>query len=369
MRILFLNWRDIKNPLAGGAEVVTHQYVKALKERGDEVHFVSAEFPGCKKEEVIDGIITHRGGSKFSVPIFARKFYKENGPFDVVIDECNTNQFFSSLYVPRKERIFYINQLTRQIWFYQMSFPLNLAGYLLEPIFLLMQSRSNTITISKSTKDHLVDFGFSSDNIGIVTMGIDSKPDEELIPVNQKDKNQLIYVGRLVKYKRVHDIIIATAALSKKNPSIKLDVVGDGDQKYKDYLQKLVQKLGISDKVKFHGHIPKEKRNQLMRKAWVIVVASILEGWGLIVTEANAVGTPACVYNVGGLRDSVKHNKTGLVTKENTPEELAENIQKLLGNTEGYTKLREQAWQYSKTLTFDRMKKEFVYLVDKYANK
>ena len=50
-----------------------------------------------------------------------------------------------------------------------------------------------------------------------------------------------------------------------------------------------------------------------MSRSHVIVVASIREGWGLIVTESNAVGTPALVYDSPGLVDAVKINITGLV--------------------------------------------------------
>ena len=49
-----------------------------------------------------------------------------------------------------------------------------------------------------------------------------------------------------------------------------------------------------------------------MAEAHVLLMTSVREGWGLVVTEANACGTPAVVYNVPGLRDSVRNEETGL---------------------------------------------------------
>ena len=52
MNILIYNWRDIRNPAAGGAEVFTHEIAKRWVERGNEVRQFSSAFAGCGKEEV-----------------------------------------------------------------------------------------------------------------------------------------------------------------------------------------------------------------------------------------------------------------------------------------------------------------------------
>lgn len=90
-----------------------------------------------------------------------------------------------------------------------------------------------------------------------------------------------------------------------------------------------------------------------MRKSHLILVSSIKEGWGLIITEANSQGTPAVAYNVDGLRDAVMDMKTGLLTKENAPEALAEHVISLFNNKELYLQLQKNAYDWSKTLTFD----------------
>lgn len=62
MRVLILNWRDIKNPLSGGAEVLTHELAKKMVSKGFEVIQISSEFSNSKKEEEIDGVKIFRMG-------------------------------------------------------------------------------------------------------------------------------------------------------------------------------------------------------------------------------------------------------------------------------------------------------------------
>lgn len=369
MKVLFLNWRDIKNPQAGGAEVVTHELAKALVERGDQVDFFAASFPGAPARQKIDGINIYRGGNRYNIPWHAYRFYRRSKSYDLVIDECNTNQFFTPFYISRDHRLFLIHQLTRRIWFYQLPFPLSLIGYLFEPLFIWFHRHSLTVTISQSTKNDLIRFGLSPQRIFIIPMGLDTKPLEKLPPLDTKsDFLHLIYVGRLVRYKRVHEAIKAVALLKKIDPRVRLDIVGSAQQGYIDYLHQLVDDLGVSAQVKFWGRIPKEQRNDFMTKAHFILVTSVLEGWGLIVTEANAFGTPACVYDVGGLRDSVKNNETGLVVEDNNARKLAQAIWSTWKNLEKYQRLRQAGWKWSRTLTFDKMKQSFLNIIDRNFN-
>jgi glycosyltransferase involved in cell wall biosynthesis len=54
-----------------------------------------------------------------------------------------------------------------------------------------------------------------------------------------------------------------------------------------------------------------------LSRAHIILVPAVREGWGLVVTEANAMGTPAIGYDdVPGLRDSIRHGETGITIME-----------------------------------------------------
>ena len=161
------------------------------------------------------------------------------------------------------------------------------------------------------------------------------------------------YVGRLKKSKRVHHILRALALVTKKIPDAKLYVVGEGDEKYKNYLKKLVKRNNLKNNVKFTGYIDFIERNKLMSRAEAIIVASVKEGWGLIATEANALGTAAIVYDVDGLRDSVRNNVTGLVV-EPDPDHLSEAIVGYLQDNELKRRLSKNALEDSRRFDWDK---------------
>ncbi|HAO64415.1 TPA: glycosyltransferase family 1 protein, partial [Candidatus Taylorbacteria bacterium] len=137
MKILWFTWKDRKNPLAGGAEVVNEQLAKRLAADGHEVIFLVGGFEGFSQEEVVDGFKIIRVGGKWSVYFKACQYYKKHlkdWP-DLVIDEVNTIPFFTKFYTKQKN-ILFVHQLCREIWFYQMFFPFSLVGYLIETLYL-----------------------------------------------------------------------------------------------------------------------------------------------------------------------------------------------------------------------------------------
>ena len=68
---------------------------------------------------------------------------------------------------------------------------------------------------------------------------------------------------------------------------MQLWMVGDG------YLRKKLESNFKTKDVKFFGYVDKKTRDELLRRAWIIAVPGVREGWGQVVTDANALGTPA----------------------------------------------------------------------------
>ena len=106
------------------------------------------------------------------------------------------------------------------------------------------------------------------------------------------------------------------------------------------------------------GRVSSDQKAELMQKSHALLVTSVKEGWGLVVTEANSQGTPAVVYDVDGLRDSVKNDATGSVS-DTTPGGMAKKISLLLNNASLYDKIRSGAHAWSKQITFEKSYNEF----------
>lgn len=359
MKILIFNWRDIKNPESGGAEVFTHENAKRWINMGNEVTIFTSEFNDCKKEELIDGVKIIRAGRKYSVYSKAKKYYEKylsNENFDIIIDEINTRPFSTPKFVNQGEKIVaLIHQLAREFWFYETRFPINFFGYyILENRWLKKYRNFPTITVSNSTKNDLIHLGFKK--VFVVSEGLTFEPLQE-IPEKEK-KPTIIYVGRLKKAKRPDHILKAFNKILESIPQAKLWIVGDG------YLRKELEQIA-GNKVSFFGYIPENEKIKLLSKAWVLVNPSIREGWGINIIEANACGTPCIAYNVPGLRDSVNDQKTGLLIKENFDvEKLAKTIIKFLENNKLRQELSHNALKWSKRFTWDKSAKEFIKLLE-----
>jgi len=348
MNILILNWRDIKNPKSGGAEVLTYEVAKRWVKMGHRVTWFSSYFFGAKKEEILDGVRIIRVGhpdARFlfsSVHFLAYKHYKENeNNIDAVIDEVHGLPFFTSLYV-KKKKVILICEVADNLWIKMFGPIFGSIGRMLENIYLrFMYKNVPYLTISNSTKEELVKNGVNPQNITVLPMGI-TVPKK--IKKVEKEKNPtLIFVGRISKSKGIEDAIKVLKEILMKIPDARLWIIGSGDTEYKIYLEKMAKRLKVFDKIIFWGFVSNEKKFELMGKAHILVVPSVKEGWGLIVPEAAFVGTPSIVYDVLGLRDIVVNGVNGIIVKKNTPIEIKEETIKILEDRGLYEKLRTNA--------------------------
>jgi glycosyltransferase involved in cell wall biosynthesis len=328
------------------AEVLTHEVAKRLVKKGYEITLFCSSYLNSKNEDVLDGVKIIREGNKYSVYQKARKFYKKNwSSFDLVIDEVNTISFFTPDFV-KKPIVALIHQLAREFWFYKTRFPINLIGYhFLENYWLKKYKKIPTITVSDSTRSDLLQLGFQ--NISIIPEGISNIPLEK-VPVKE-DIPTLIFVGRLEKTKLPDIAVKSFLEIKNTIKDAQLWVVGDGTMN-----KELKNMTSHIDSVKFWGKVSNEKKIKLMGRAHLLIMPAIREGWGLVITEANSMGTPAIGYNVHGVRDSIKDNLTGILLRENNVETLSQEIQRILSDKVKLSALSENALLDSRQYSWDK---------------
>jgi len=372
MNILWFTWKDGRHPAAGGAETVNEELAKRMARDGHRVLFIVGGFPGGESHEERDGFRIVRLGNRYTVYWEAFRYYRKhlaNESFDIVIDEVNTLPFFASLYIKSSSphgrggagprHYLFVHQLCREIWFHQIVFPVSLIGFLLEPIYLRLLRKNRAITVSESTKRDLMRYGFDSKRIDIIPEGLDIEPLESLEGVEKYETPTLLSLGTIRSMKRTIDQLRAFEIAKQSIPKLRFLVAGSAGGRYGRKFFEAVKRSPYRDDIEYLGRVSIEKKIELMRKSHLISVTSVKEGWGLIVSEAASQGTPAVVYTVDGLRDSVRDSETGIVVPENTPEHLAKGIVGLLGNPSEYDRLRRNAWEWSRELTFDRSYEAF----------
>lgn len=364
MKILWLTWKDLKHPLAGGAEVVNEELAKRLAADGHEVTFVVGGFRGASAEEIVNGYKVVRLGNRYSVYWLAYRYYKRHlrGWADLVIDEVNTMPFFAKFYV-REPNVVLAYMLCRKIWFYQLPLPFSLLGYLAEPLYLRLLRDRKVLTESQSAKDDLVKSGFKAENINIFSVGIEMKPLQSLDTIKKYSQPTLLSLGAIRPMKRTADQIKTFERVKRDTPDAQLKVAGDATGLYGQKILKMIAGSRFSADIEYLGKVSRQQKIELMQKCHLIMVTSVKEGWGLIVTEAASQGTPAVVYDVDGLRDSVQNDKTGLVAAHNTPEALAASTAGLLQDPDTYDIIRKNAWRWSKDFIFERSYREFKQII------
>ena len=350
MRILFLNWRDIRNPDSGGAEVYIHEIAKRLVLKGCRINLFTASFSNYKEQEIVDGIEIIRQGNKYTVYLKAKRYYEKNFKrFDAVIDSINTVPFMTPRFVKKDKCVVtIIYQLAREFWFYETPFPISWLGYYwLENHWLKNYINIPTVTISNSSKDDLLDLGFK--DVHIIPIGLNMKPLSHF--PKKENSPTFIFVGRMGYAKCPNHILDAFLCIKKEISNAKLWMVGEGTMK------KELQMLRIPD-VTFFGYVDINKKYDLMSRAHVILVPGLREGWGLIVTEANTMGTPAVGYKIHGLRDSIKDNETGFLC-DPTPESMAEKAIELIRNIDLRNRFSKKALEWSSEFHWDNSAEEF----------
>jgi glycosyltransferase involved in cell wall biosynthesis len=314
VRILMLNWRDLAHPAAGGAEVYTEQVLRRWAAAGHEVTLLSAAVADRPAEETVDGYRVVRRGSRLGVYGAARRWWQTEGRgrFDVVIDTTNTVPFFAHEWVDDGARVIgMFHQTCEEIWRYNAPFPASVLGRRwFEPRWLRRYAKVPVLAVSDSTRDALARFGVS--RVTVVPEGFE--PPTVPVGVAKAESPTLVFCGRMVPYKRPEDVAEAVRIARAEVPGLTAWMIGGGPQ-----LDELRERA--PEGVEYLGRLDEEEKNRRMAAAHVHVATSIREGWGLVVSEAAALGTPTVAYDSPGLRDSTRAAGGVLVPSE--PEALA----------------------------------------------
>jgi glycosyltransferase involved in cell wall biosynthesis len=349
MRFLMLNWRDPFNPNSGGAERVSLAYLSGLVRRGHEVYWFTYDFPGGRRQDIVEGIKIIRGGGKGSAVFKAIQWYRRQPHFDLVIDQHHGIPWYAPWWC-RTHCVAYIHEVLGPIWDAFYPRPLSDIGRWQECWTHWFYRHVPFWTPSECTQRILERHGVRE--IHIFPNGVDTQPLNVLEPKTLQPPLQLMAVSRLAPNKRI-DHVIRAADILRRRMNVHLVIAGTGE--VKTQLEQLVAKMGLGALVEFSGLISEAEKNQRLRQAHFLINTSLREGWGLNVIEANAMGTPAVVYPVSGLVSSTVRDETGLITDQETPESVANAILAILQTPEKYERLRLNAWNRAKSLQWHKV--------------
>ncbi|HUP87782.1 MAG TPA: glycosyltransferase family 4 protein [Longimicrobiales bacterium] len=345
MRILISNWQDRLNPQSGGAEIHLHETFKRIAAKGHEVTLLVSGFDGAPQRAELDGMQVHRTGGRYTFNIAAPRYYRRhlaNNNYDLFIEDLNKVPLFSPYFAKEKVALI-VHHLFGRTAFDEATFPLAAATYLLEKPIPTVYRETPTVAVSNSTADDLRSRGFKG-RIDVIPNGVDL----EFFSPGTTPKSAtpvVLYMGRLKRYKRVDLVVQAFARLIGHFPDARLIIGGRGDAQPE--LEALVAKLGVQASVDFVGFVTEEKKRELFRSAWIHVLTSSKEGWGITNIEAAACGTLTIASDAPGLRESVDHGVTGFLVSHGDVDQLAARMREVIENRILRERLSSQALQFA----------------------
>ena len=362
MHVLILGSRESIPEKKGAIERLTYELTSILVKRGIDVTIFTVgregkEYTtkeGVRIYELCEPILTP---PSYIYPMLAfskkakRKYEElrqEGERFDVIHSVYYPNLLgFGKVkepvivteynHYPWRKEFKYIPNLS---FTHRMRWELDCAIRKLEAIFLLRHAKK-VICVSKTQKewiskqipiqDEVLEVIYNFVDTDHFRPCFDARLREKLAP---NDEEIILFVGRKTPHKGLHHLI-------KVLPSIehtRLVVVGPtstgfagrGYDRYIKYLHELIERERVKDRVIFTGFVPNEDLPKYYSTADILALPSLVEAFGLVIVEAMACGTPVVAYNIGPIREIIKHKENGLLVRPGSMKKFLEALDCIL---------------------------------------
>lgn len=297
MHVVFVAWRDLANPQAGGSEVLVDQLATGLLDRGHRVGLIAGGPIDSRPYPVVEN-----GGTFTQYLTAGRRQHRWFADADLVVDVSNGIPFFGPIW-RRGPLLGIVHHLHTDQWPQHFPPPVAAAGSFVERRIVPPLYRKVPIAVSSpSTLDDLVGLGFAARNLHLLPIGIDVEP---AVAPQEAGEPCFVAIGRLVPHKRI-DLLLDLWERVRPTVGGRLIVVGDGPDRGE------LQSRRVAG-VEFTGYVSDEERREILESAWLLVHPAHHEGWGIVIMEAAAVGTPSIGFDVPGVRDAIANGVSGVV--------------------------------------------------------
>jgi glycosyltransferase involved in cell wall biosynthesis len=320
--------------------VFVHEVARRWAEWGHRVLLCSSSGRGLPREDVEGSLKILRVGRLHDGSHHAlapRALIRLHSP-DVILESINTVPYLLPLRRKGPPFLPLIHQVAEDVWDAHLPRFVSPLAKVVERGLFGPYRRRHAVAVSESTREDLLHRGLL--DVDVVRPG---GPGPQ--PRSPKEaRPTLLFVGRLRANKRPEDAVEAFRLVRNQIPDARLWLVGDG--KLRSRLE-----ATLPSGAQLLGRLSRDELARRMARAHVLMVTSVREGWGLVVTEASAFGTPAVAYDVPGLRDSVRHGKTGCLVPPQ-PSELASAAVTLLRASDIYEHFSARASDWGGTFSW-----------------
>ncbi len=357
LRIFFLDFDDIKNPLLhGGQSISTYEIGKRLVKLGHKVTVICSKFPGSK-DRVQNGIAYHHIGVGTGNIRLNNIVYILSIPFITaaikadIIFECFTapistllTPLFTSIPVIAKPTSFEAKRFSKKYLF---------------PFFLIERFGCKMyryfLSSCKSSDVKIKIF-----NPNIISRIIPEGVDDKYFSIKRKKPKHILFLGRFDIHQKGLDLLLKAYKLIEDKISYPLLLAGHGPDKYA--LEKLIKKLHLQKKVSIVGPSYGVEKLKILSEAIYVALPSRSEGFSLFALESMAGGVPLVTYDIEGL--SWIKDTARFVTGSNSIKDYATNLLNATNLKKQRNKIYEARLQ-ARLYSWDQIAKEYEqYFID-----
>ena len=316
-------------PEDGGPNLAVRAMARGLASRGVNVTVAATNAAGNDTLDVpldtavLDGGVDYRffartvpGSWKFSWPL-TRWLWANARRYDVV----HVHALFSYATIPgcRAAAHAPVPYVVRPLGTLS-QWSLGHRSWKKRPYYTLLErshlARASAIHATSDAEARDVErLGFG-DRAHVIPLGVDVVPVHRVRDTAIGRPLRVLFLSRLHEKKNIPVLLRALAAVSVRTP-IELTIAGDGDARYRDALVSLTRELGITDRVRFVGHVDGDAKRKLLDRADCFVLPSLHENFGIAVAEALAAALPVIVTPGVALGPMVAAANAGIVVDAN----------------------------------------------------
>ncbi|WP_104192476.1 glycosyltransferase family 4 protein [Cryobacterium sp. Y82] len=363
-RALFLAGRDALHPGAAGGDLQAWQWATHLAAAGWHVEFVCQSGDGLSERQTASGVSILRLGSGPLLAIRAARHYRRHkSEIDIIYEDpigAGRTPFLSPLYA-RVGVIAVWHQVSADLLATLhgsgvaavLSFLERLVARFYRRAFLWAPSWERADEISR-------DLRIPRDRITVIPPTLATGIQIRATTVEAGP--QILCLGVMRSYKHFDHVIRTMPAILAVIPSARLVIAGRrGSDAFESTLLGVSTALGLDEVVDFRFDLTDDDRQALIRQSALLVIPSLLEGFGIVSIEANAEGVPV-VASSGVPVAAVEHDLNGLRYPFGDLAALTHHIQRILQEPALRRRLGQTGLAHARALTtagiaprFDRL--------------
>ena len=202
-----------------------------------------------------------------------------------------------------------------------------LLNFFLKPIAKLLICRAKgVLAISIFAENYFKSLGVKAEKI--YRFGYFRKVEKVDFMKNESSINQLIFVGQLIERKGIFILLEAIKNVSQINSNFHLMIIGTGVLKTR--VKQFIKTQKLENSITLQGVVKSENIAQNIRKADLLILPSIFDGWGMVVNEALQSEVPVLISDQCGAKELIEHEQNGLIFKAQNVESLTDELLKFL---------------------------------------